>query len=300
MTASSTARHAPSKMAHTLFSSSSAKTYPHATALLLLSPAAAFLFAGFAYPLAKLVAISLPAMSLEYYQRIFREPLYLDVLLSTVFVALVVMCASLILGFPVAYAMTRLKKPWATIVTACVLIPLWTSVLIRSYAWIILLQRNGVINQALVSAGLVDGPLRMIYTQGAVILAMTHVLLPFMILPIFAALRAIPDEYVKAARNLGSGPVHAFCKVTVPLSLPGIFAGCVMSFVLALGFYVTPALVGGAGSLMMATLIGQQTIVLLDWPFAAALSTTLLIVTLAVIVAFRKTLSLSKGLNNGI
>lgn len=300
MTAPSTAHHAPRKMACILFSSASAKTYSHATALLLLSPAAAFLLAGFVYPLAKLVAISMPAMSLEYYLRIFHEPLYLDVLLSTVFVALVVMCASFILGFPVAYAMTRLKKPWATIVTACVLIPLWTSVLIRSYAWIILLQRNGIINQALVSAGLVDGPLRMIYTQGAVILAMTHVLLPFMILPIFAALRAIPDEYVKAARNLGAGPIRAFCKVTVPLSLPGIFAGCVMSFVLALGFYVTPALVGGAGSLMMATLIGQQTIVLLDWPFAAALSTTLLIVTLAVIVAFRKTLSLSKGLNNGI
>ncbi|MCL6655139.1 ABC transporter permease [Agrobacterium rubi] len=300
MTASLTAHRAPRKIAHILFSSASAKTYSHATALILLSPAAAFLLAGFAYPLAKLVAISLPAMSLEYYRRIFQEPLYLDVLLSTVFVAIFVMCASLILGFPVAYAMTRLKKPWATIVTVCVLIPLWTSVLIRSYAWIILLQRNGIINQVLVSAGLVDEPLRMIYTQSAVILAMTHVLLPFMILPIFAALRAIPDEYVKAARNLGSGPVHAFCKVTVPLSLPGIFAGCVMSFVLALGFYVTPALVGGAGSLMMATLIGQQTIVLLDWPFAAALSTTLLIVTLAVIVAFRKTLSLSKGLNNGI
>ncbi len=180
------------------------------------------------------------------------------------------------------------------------LIPLWTSVLVRSYAWIVLLQRTGIINQALLSSKLIDEPLRMIYTQGAVIVAMTHVLLPFMIMPIFAALRAIPPEYVQAAMNLGSTRLHAFRAIIVPLSLPGIFAGCVISFVLALGFYVTPALVGGAGSLMMATLIGQQTTVLLDWPFAAALSTSLLVVTLAVVIIFRRTLSLSKGLNSGI
>ncbi|HCJ73480.1 MAG TPA: ABC transporter permease, partial [Agrobacterium sp.] len=125
-------------------------------------------------------------------------------------------------------------------------------------------------------------------------------LLPFMIMPIFASLRAIPPEYVQAAMNLGSTRFHAFRAIIVPLSLPGIFAGSVISFVLALGFYVTPALVGGAGSLMMATLIGQQTTVLLDWPFAAALSTSLLVVTLAVVIIFRRTLSLNKGLNSGI
>ena len=258
------------------------------------------MLAGFVYPLVKLVALSLPDLSFHNYIRIVDEPLYLAVLFSTVAVAVAVMGAALLLGFPVAYVMTRLKGPWATIVAACVIIPLWTSVLIRSYAWIVLLQRNGLINELLISAGMISSPLKMIYTQGAVILAMTHVLLPFMILPIYAALRAIPHHFINAARTLGSGPIHAFVRITVPLALPGIFAGCVMCFVLALGFYVTPALVGGPGSLMMATLIGQQTTVLLDWPFAAALSTVLLAFTLTVIILFRKTLALSKGLTSGI
>ncbi|NSZ77061.1 ABC transporter permease [Agrobacterium tumefaciens] len=300
MSASSPASRALANLQSVMFSTPSAKTYSHAGALLLLLPAALMLLTGFVYPLARLVALSVPDMSLELYIRIFREPLYLKVLFSTTAVALAVMCCCLLLGFPVAYAMVRLKHPWALILTGCVLIPLWTSVLVRSYAWIVLLQRTGIINQALLSSKLIDEPLRMIYTQGAVIVAMTHVLLPFMIMPIFAALRAIPPEYVQAAMNLGSTRLHAFRAIIVPLSLPGIFAGCVISFVLALGFYVTPALVGGAGSLMMATLIGQQTTVLLDWPFAAALSTSLLVVTLAVVIIFRRTLSLSKGLNSGI
>lgn len=300
MSASSPTSSALANLQSLMFASPSAKTYSHAGALLLLLPAAVMLLAGFIYPLARLVALSMPDMSPDLYIRIFREPLYLNVLVSTTVVALAVMCCCLFLGFPVAYAMVRLKRPWALILTGCVLIPLWTSLLVRSYAWIVLLQRTGIINQALLSGKLIDEPLRMIYTQGAVIVAMTHVLLPFMIMPIFASLRAIPPEYVQAAMNLGSTRFHAFRAITVPLSLPGIFAGCVISFVLALGFYVTPALVGGAGSLMMATLIGQQTTVLLDWPFAAALSTSLLVVTLAVIIIFRRTLSLSKGLNSGI
>jgi len=283
-----------------LLAQSSATTYSHFTATLLLLPFLLVMLAGFVYPLFKLVALSLPDLSFYHYIRIVDEPLYLAVLLSTVAVAVAVMGAALLLGFPVAYAMTRLKGPLTTIVAACVIIPLWTSVLIRSYAWIVLLQRNGLINELLNSAGMISSPLKMIYTQGAVILAMTHVLLPFMILPIYAALRAIPEHFVNAARTLGSGPIHAFVRITVPLALPGIFAGCVMCFVLALGFYVTPALVGGPGSLMMATLIGQQTTVLLDWPFAAALSTVLLAFTLAVIILFRKTLALSKGLTSGI
>ncbi|CUX02933.1 MULTISPECIES: ABC transporter permease [Agrobacterium] len=300
MSASSPASRTLANLQSLMFASPSAKTYSHAGALLLLLPSALMLLTGFVYPLARLVALSLPDMSLELYIRIFREPLYLNVLFSTTVVALAVMCCCLLLGFPVAYAMVRLKRPWALILTGCVLIPLWTSVLVRSYAWIVLLQRTGIVNQALLSSKLINEPLRMIYTQGAVIVAMTHVLLPFMIMPIFASLRAIPPEYVQAAMNLGSTRFHAFRAIIVPLSLPGIFAGSVISFVLALGFYVTPALVGGAGSLMMATLIGQQTTVLLDWPFAAALSTSLLVVTLAVVIIFRRTLSLNKGLNSGI
>jgi len=280
-----------------LFRAGSARSYPTVLSLALIAPLAAALGAGFIYPIARLVALSVADGTLEQYRRIFQEPLYLDVLTSTVTVALIVTAFSLLLGFPVAYFMTRLKTTLAIVVAACVFIPLWTSILIRSYAWIVLLQRNGIVNTFLMTIGITDAPLKLIYTQGAVILAMTHVLMPFMILPIYSTLRTLPPDYLRAANNLGAGPFRAFIEVTLPLSLPGIFAGSVMCFVLALGFYITPALVGGPGSMMMATLIGQQTIVLLDWPFAAALSTVLLSMTLLFVLAFRKALSVSKGLN---
>ncbi|ACP22511.1 AttA2-like ABC transporter, permease protein (plasmid) [Sinorhizobium fredii NGR234] len=277
---------------------SSARFYPPAASLGLAAPLLAALIAGFLYPVSRLVALSFSGGSLDHFRRIFTEPLHLGVLLSTIEVAFVVAISSLVLGFPVAYLMARLRKGLAMAVAACVFIPLWTSVLIRSYAWVVLLQRNGIVNELLLGMGVTEGPLKLIYTQSAVILAMTHVLMPFMILPIYSALRALPPDYIRAARNLGAGPVRAFVAVTLPLSLPGVFAGSVMCFVLALGFYITPALVGGPGSMLMATLIGQQTTVLLDWPFAAALSTMLLAVTLLFVLLFRRTLSLSKGLNS--
>lgn len=281
----------------TLFQANSARTYSPALSLALVLPVLAALMAGFVYPIARLVALSFPDGSLDQYRRIVQDPLYLAVLASTVEVALIVTLACLILGFPVAYFMTRLKGKWANVVAACVFIPLWTSILIRSYAWIVLLARHGIVNTLLLKAGVIEAPLKLIFTQGAVILAMTHVLMPFMILPVFSALRTLPPDYARAARNLGAGPARAFVEVTLPLSLPGIFAGSVMCFVLALGFYITPALVGGPRSMMISTLIGQQTTVLLDWPFAAALSTLLLVMTLFFVFAFRKALSFSKGLN---
>ncbi|MET4690675.1 ABC transporter permease [Sinorhizobium fredii] len=277
---------------------SSARFYSPSASLGLAAPLLAALVAGFLYPVVRLVALSFSGGTFDHYRRIFSEPLHLGVLISTIEVALVVTIASLVLSFPVAYLMARLSKGSALVVAACVFIPLWTSVLIRSYAWVVLLQRNGIVNQLLLEIGITDGPLKLIYTQGAVILAMTHVLMPFMILPIYSALRALSPDYIRAARNLGAGPVRAFVAVTLPLSLPGVFAGSVMCFVLALGFYITPALVGGPGSMLMATLIGQQTTVLLDWSFAAALSTVLLAVTLLFVLLFRRTLSLSKGLNS--
>lgn len=278
--------------------SSSPRFYSQATSIGLAAPLIAALVAGFLYPVARLIALSFSGATLSHYRRIFTEPLHLSVLMSTVEVAAVVTVASFVLGFPIAYLMARLNQGKAIAIAACVFIPLWTSVLIRSYAWVVLLQRHGVINSLLVETGIVDEPLKLIYSKGAVIVAMTHVLMPFMILPIFSALRALPPDYVRAARNLGAGPMRAFVEVTLPLSLPGVFAGSVMCFVLALGFYITPALVGGPSSMLMATLIGQQTTVLLDWPFAAALSTLLLAVTLFSVLLFRRTLSLSKGLNS--
>ncbi|MDK4732031.1 ABC transporter permease [Rhizobium sp. CNPSo 3490] len=290
---------APTVSVSWLFSRS-ARRYSHALTLMLVAPLMFLLAGGFLYPIGRLISLSVmaPGFTLEYYQRVFSEPLYLEVLLRTLQTGAIVTVASLLLGYPIAFLMARAKGKTAMIVAAAVFVPLWTSVLVRSYAWIVLLQRSGIVNGLLIETGVITSPLKLLYTDGAVILAMTHVLMPFMILPICNALRTIPAEYSQAARNLGAGPLRAFIRVTLPLSLPGIFAGCVMCFILAIGFYITPALVGGPGALMMATLIGQQTVVLLDWPFAAALATVLLATTLVFVLAFRKALSISKGMNS--
>lgn len=279
------------------FVSPSAGHYSPAMALALLSPLLVLLLLGFVLPIGYLVKLSLfsPHLDFSSYRRLFEEPLYFEVMLRTTKVALAVMTASFLLGYPIAYVMARIKGRLATVVTACVLIALWSPVLVRSYAFIVLLQRNGVINRLFKETGITEAGFSLLYTEGAVMLAMTHVLMPFMILPIFAALRSIPLDYVQAARNLGAGPVTAFLRVTLPLSLPGVFAGCVMCFILALGFYVTPALIGGPGTLMAATLIGQQVTVLLDWPFAAALATVLLLLTLVLVLVFRRAFATNRG-----
>lgn len=265
--------------------------------VILTLPLLAALTLGFVYPVAKLVGLSF-ADGGSSYLRIWDDPLYLNILFDTVITAATVTCFCLVLGYPVALAMASLRAKAALAVAACVFVPLWTSVLIRSYAWILLLQRNGPINGFLRDQGLLDEPLKLLYTHGAVVLGMIHVLLPFAILPIFATLKTLPPDYRRAAANLGANPVQVFLRIILPLSLPGVFAGGLLCFVLALGFYITPALLGGPGSMLMATLIGQQTTVLLDWPFAAALSTVLLAVTLLIVFLFRKALSLNKGFHS--
>lgn len=274
--------------------------YPLGLTLLLVAPLLALLGAAFVYPVGRMLwgSLAAPDLTFVHYARLLHEPLHLRILWRTIEIGLAVTAAALALGYPVALAMARLQGAWTAIIAACVLVPLWTSVLVRSYAWITLLQRNGVVNTVLVETGIVGAPLRLIYTEGAVIAAMTHVLLPFMILPLYAALRSIPPELERAALNLGAGPLRAFWHVTLPLSRPGIAAGCLMVFILALGFYVTPALLGGPRTLLMATLIGQQTTELLDWPFAGALSAVLLLSTLAVVAAFRRTLQLGREMRS--
>lgn len=275
----------------------SAKSYPPAVSLVLISPLIALLLVGFVYPVARLVELSF-ANGAEPYFRLIKGDLYIGVLTDTIVISAAVAALCLLLGYPVALAMARLKRKTALLVTACVFVPLWTSILIRSYAWVVLLQRNGLVNDLMQATGLSEAPLRLLYTQGAVILAMTHVLLPFAVLPIQATLRSLPADLTRAASNLGATPIRAFLLITLPLSLPGVFAGTLLCFVLALGFYITPALVGGPSSMMMATLIGQQTLVVLDWPFAAALSTLLLTVTLLLVAVFRRALAQSKGFSS--
>jgi mannopine transport system permease protein len=278
-----------------------ARTYSPLVSLALLLPLLAVLALIFYLPIGRLLGTSLldRGLTIEHYQRLVDQPLYLTILLRTLRTALVVTVASLLLGYPVAYLMAQISGRLASLIAILVLLPLWTSVLVRSFAWTVILQRNGLANGLLQWLGVTSEPVKLLYTEGAVWLAMTHVLLPFMILPVYGTLRGIPPELARAARSLGAGSLATFRRVVLPLSLPGVAAGAVIVFTLSLGFFITPALVGGPTSLMLSTLIAQQATTLLNWPFAGALSMLLLVVTLALVIAFHRVLRLDRVIADG-
>lgn len=216
------------------------------SSLLLMAPFLALMGFVFIRPIVSLLSISVlePQPNLDNYERVLTNPVYARVLLRTLWIALLVSGLALVLSYPVAFAMTRARRPMAVLITACVLLPFWSSVLVRTAAWAVLLQRNGLVNEGLQWVGLTSEPVRLLYTQGAVVIAMTHVLMPFMILPIYGALRNIPEDYMRAASVLGASRVRAFFEVLLPLSMPGVVSGSILVFLTALGFFVTPALLG--------------------------------------------------------
>lgn len=272
------------------------RRFSPAASLLMAAPFLLLLLVVFVLPLLLLLRESLlvPEPTLAHYARAFGEPVYLRVMGRTLRIALFVTVACLLLAYPLAWTMARSRGLVLALLAAAVLLPLWTSVLVRTYAWMVLLQRNGVVNQALGGLGLVDQPVRLLYTEAAVVLAMAHVLLPFMVLPIYSALKGIPDDYARAAQVLGASGWSTFREVVWPLSLPGVTSGCLMVFLLALGFFVTPALIGGPQQMMIATLVSQQVREMLDWPFAGALVGVLLVFVLALTVAFRRAVRLDR------
>ncbi len=260
--------------------------------LLLLSPFFVILGFVFLYPLAKLLVISVmePEPTLANYAKVVTNPVYARVLMRTLWTAVLVTITCVVLGFPVAYFMTRIRGALAAVVAICVILPLWSSVLVRTAAWAYLLERHGLVNTGLQTIGLTDGPLQLLYTQSAVVIAMAHVLLPFMILPLYGALRSIPNDYMRAASVLGAPNHRIFLEVVLPLSLPGVVSGSLLVFLTALGFFITPALLGSPQELMIATLVSQQIREVLDWPFAAALVGTLTLFVTFLALVFSKTL----------
>ena len=270
--------------------------YSPLASLLLAAPFLVLILVVFLWPLLMLLQESLlvPAPTLEHYARAFNEPAYLRVMLRTLRIAVLVTIATLILAYPLAWVMARSKGVMLALLAAAVLLPLWTSVLVRTYAWMVLLQRNGVINQWLTKLGLVERPVQLLYTESAVVLAMAHVLLPFMVLPIWSALKGIPDDYARAAQMLGASGWSTFREVIWPLSLPGVTSGCLMVFLLSLGFFVTPALIGGPQQMMIATLVSQQVREMLDWSFSGALVGLLLVFVMGLALVFRRAVRLDR------
>ncbi len=256
--------------------------------LLLLLPFFSLLLLFFIYPLVSLLALSVtePSVSLDNYQRVFSNPVYLNVLGRTVLIAALVSVIALLMAYPIAWLMAHSSGPKLIFITACILLPFWSSVLVRTAAWAVLLQRNGLVNQGLLQLGLIDQPLKLLYTQAAVLIAMTHVLLPFVVLPIFGAIRNVPRDYARAAAILGAGPIRTFFEVIFPLTLPGVMGGMILTFLTALGYFITPSLLGSPKEMMIATLISQQLRETLDWPFAAALVGILTLLVMAVSLVF--------------
>ena len=257
---------------------------------LLMLPFFALIFFAFLYPLVSLLSISVlePQPTLDNYRKVIDNPIYLTVLLRTLWIALLVSLLSLALAFPVAWLMAKSKGPKVAFITACILLPFWSSVLVRTAAWAVLLQRHGLVNEGLQMIGLTSEPVRLLYTQGAVVVAMTHVLMPFMVLPIYGALRNIPADYGRAAAICGAGPLRTFKEVYLPLTMAGIIGGFILVFLTSLGYFITPALLGSPQEMMIATLISQQIREYLDWPFAAALVGVLTLFVTVITLAFSK------------
>ena len=195
---------------------------------------------------------------------------------------------AILIGYPLAYWLSTLSERRANLMMILVLVPFWTSVLVRIAAWIVLLQSNGLVNRWLLGVGLIDHPLALLFNRAGVVIAMVHILLPFLILPLYSVMKSILPNYLRAAVSLGSHPLAAFFRVYVPQTYPGVAAGGLLVFITAIGYYVTPALLGGAGDQMLSYYVAQYTNVEVNWGMAAALGSVLLVTTLALYAVYRK------------
>ena len=241
-----------------------------------------FLGIFFLLPVFRLLVLSVEGGTFVHFEKAFSTGLYINVFLDTIEIAAIVTVVSLALAYPVAYALSTASSRWLLIGFIFLMLPFWTSILVRTYAWMILLGRNGLINQALLGVGLVEQPIALLYNTTGVLIGMVHVLLPYMVLPIYSAMLRVDPDLLRAAEGLGASGPQVFRRVYLPLTLPGVIAGTSLVFILSLGFYITPALLGGGRVIMIAVLIEQQVRQFLEWGFAAALS--ILLLTTAVLV----------------
>lgn len=206
--------------------------------------------------------------------------IYVKLYTKTLKMALIITVLTMLLGYPLAFYMAHASDGLANFLMVFVLLPFWTSLLVRTTAWIALLQTNGVVNSTLMAIGVTDQPLEMLYTQFSTIIAMTHILLPFMVLPLFAVMRGIDNSYIRAAMSMGSTPLGAWYKIYLPMSLPGLSAGALLVFIISIGYYITPALVGGTDGQMISNIIAFHMQQSNNWELAAALGSLLLILIL--------------------
>ena len=234
--------------------------------------------------------------TLENYRRIWSEAIYWRSFALTFQISLLVTLLALLLGYPIAYAASVAPRRWSIIILALVVLPFWTSVLVRAYAWLALLQRTGVINQLLEQIGVIDEPLALVHNTFGTVVATLHILLPFMVLPLYATMQQIPRDLMQAGASLGAGPLLTFWRIFLPLSLPGVLAGCTLVFVLALGFYITPELLGGGRTIMISMLVSRNVELYDQWGAASAVGVVLLVAVGAIFLAVSRFIPLDRVL----
>jgi spermidine/putrescine transport system permease protein len=267
---------------------------PQAQAWSLLTPGALWLALFFALPVLLMLVYSLmprgiyggvePGFTLEHYRR-FYDPLYLRILRRTVVYALGCTAICLVVGYPVAYVIARAGK-WKNVLLFLVVLPFWTSFLVRTFAMIFLMRDTGLINDWLLRLGLIRSPIEMLYTPFAVMSGLVYGFLPFMILPIYASLEKFDLSLLEVAEVLGARPVARFRRVTLPLSLPGVVAGCLLVFIPALGSFLTSDLLGGAKELMIGNLVQNQFTAARNWPFGSAASFIVMALVLVAVLVY--------------
>ena len=226
--------------------------------------------------------------TLDNYRFLLEDKLYLVSYLKSIQIALISTLLCLLLGFPMAYAIALTPYPWRNLLLLLVILPFWTSFLLRVYAWMVMLGKQGLINQMLMSVGLTEEPLQMLYTDGAVYLGIVYTYVPFMILPLYATLERLDLNLHDAAADLGARPLQVFRDITLPMAMPGIIAGCLLVFIPALGEYVIPALLGGLDSLMIGRTLYDEFFVNRDWPLASAVAVVLLLILILPIMLFQR------------
>ncbi|HMK78703.1 MAG TPA: ABC transporter permease [Xanthobacteraceae bacterium] len=247
---------------------------------LLVIPAALFASVVILYPLAALVAESFGAHApFDNYQRFFVSPVYLRVMQRTLTLSALTTLICLAIGYPFAYRLATATTRGRALLMIVILVPFWTNLLVRTYGWMILLNPRGVVNTMLLDAGLIGSPLELVYNQTGVLIGMVQIMLPYMILPISAVMSRFDPQLTRASRSLGASPLATFRHVYLPATLPGVMAGVLLVFAITLGFFVIPAILGGARELLLAQLIEFNVNTTLDWGFAATIATMLLAVT---------------------
>ena len=232
--------------------------------------------------------------SMENYIRMVESKSYARIFLTTFQISLITTLICILIGYPLAYFLAQLPERAANLCMLTVLLPFWTSLLVRTYAWLVLLQKKGLINNWGIDLGLWETPLKLAHNMNGTVIGMVHIMVPFLILPVYGAMKAINRDYLKASANLGATPAYTFRKIFLPLSLPGLLAGTLIVFILCLGFYVTPAILGGGRVIMVSMQITNNIELFFNWGAASALGVVLFVITMLILLVSSRLLRLER------